>query len=57
MENQNNTTNNERYTNLEQYMDNSVKKFKKLILKPIHVQTHTPNKRINKTEINAQSTK
>jgi len=57
MENQNNTTDNERYTNLEQYMDNSVKKFKKLILKPIHVQSHTPNKRINKTELNAQSTK
>ena len=55
--NQNKTTDNEGYTNLEQYMDNSVKKFKKLILKPIHVQSQTPNKRINKTELNTQSTK
>ena len=41
IENDNNIPSNERYIKVEKYMDNSVKKFKDLFLKPIHSSKST----------------
>ena len=50
LESDNNIPDNERYTNVEQYMDNSVKKFKEYILNPIHSSKIS----VAKTEANSE---
>ena len=54
LESDNNIPDNERYTNIEQYMDNSVKKFKELILNnPIYTSKNS----VAKTEANSEISK
>ena len=49
----NTENNNERYNNVEQYMDNASKRLNGLILKPIHISKST----VAKTEITRQNSK
>ena len=51
LENDNNIPDNERYTNVDEYMDNSIKKFKDIILNP----TNTSKTTVAKTESNYNS--
>ena len=53
LENENNNPDNDRYTNVEEYIDNSVKKFMGLITNP----NHTPKSSIAKTEANSEINK
>ena len=50
LESDNNISDNEKYTNVEQYMDNSPKKFKNYILNPIHSSKIS----VAKTEANSK---
>ena len=52
-ENENNNIDNQRYIKVEKYMENSVRKFKKLLIKPIHTSTNIGSK----TEVNIHITK
>ena len=52
LQNENNTADNERYTNIEEYIDNSVKKFKNLIKIP-----NSSKSSYAKTEANSEINK